>query len=979
MGLGSQIARPPVKKRLALHRDRRIQLPPRLESSLPGIDFCPVFRHGSGVSLTRHFHGWTTPALPAAVEILTQDWRGAGPLDLRGCLIVVPTRHAGRRLRAELARTAAARGTAVLAGSIVTPEHLVPTPPEAADDALVLALLAKRLVAQRDQLGALFPAMDVAWDFPFALGLAAQLQDVRRQLAEADRAPADLLPLVPDEERARWTAIAQLEKGLLQDVARLGRKDPLAARREAARRPPDAPCARVLALFVPDFSALAIRRLQAAAQSSSVEIHVLAPESEADRFDDWGRPLPDRWENEPLPLAERQIHVFEQAPDETDALAAMLAEAEQAGRALAVCTPDPGNAQALARRLQIDGRTLFLPNGIPLTQTAPGRLLAAWLALRRRRDYAAAAAFLRHPDAQDWLDVRLGCDDAREWLSQLDRCQAEHLPTTFDDLRRFALQRTGRDGARPSTKSSCNENRATGGTTSVSSAESQRDHAYSVLAGALDELERHFADPLSVFLADLYDARRPADGAPPDPLFAEAGQGLADLVRATEESARALKLEPDETLDLLQAALARESVFPKPTAAREAIGWLETQWETAPATLLADMREGIVPETRLGDAFLPDALRARAGLASNRDGLARDLFLARTLLESRPAGGVRFLYSRRAANQEPQLPSRLLLACPDAELPARVEFLFDRPALRPARPAAPPRPVLTVRPPVCRPEWIPTSLSATAFKAYLACPFRFYLAHVLNMRAEDDGARELDPMGFGNLAHEALSLLKKHPTLDDEGALQGLLLAELERLAKNRYGAHPPLAVLVQLDSLRQRLRAAAGVHAATVRAGWRIVAAEEKYEAELDGLLVKARIDRIDRHADGRIRILDYKTTDSGAPPAETHYRPRNREWIDLQLPLYRHLYAQLHPGIAISVGYFNLPKAAADTAIHELNFAGKNGEDLYPSALEAARAVVAAIRAGTFWPPNEMPPDRDDFALLFAGNPPLIAEPAP
>ncbi len=930
MGLGSQIARPPVKKAFR----------PR-----PGIDFCPVFRHGSGVTILRHFHGWTTPALPAAVEILTRGWTGKGPLDLRGALVVVPTRHAGRRLRAELARAAAARGTAALAGAIVTPEHLVPAPPEAADDALVLALLAKRLVAQRDQLGALFPAQDLEWDFPFALGLAAQLQDVRRQLAEADRAAIDLLPLVPDEERARWTAIAQLEKGLLQDIARLGRKDPLAARREAARQPPETSCTRVIALFVPDFSALAIRRLQALSATCPVDLHVLAPESEADRFDDWGRPRPERWENEPLPLDERRIHVFEQAPDETDALAAMVAEAEHAGRALTVCTPDPVNAQALARRLQIDGRALFLPNGVPLAQTAPGRLLAAWLALRRRRDYAAAAAFLRHPDAQDWLGIRLGRDDARELLSQLDRCQAEHLPTTFDELRRFA---------RP-------------------------DPEHSLLANALNELERGFTEPLSAFLADLYDARRPADGAPPDPLFAEATQGLADLVRATEASARALRLEPDETLELLQAALARESVFPRPTAAREAIGWLETQWETAPATLLADMREGIVPETRLGDAFLPDALRARAGLASNRDGLARDLFLARALLESRPAGGVRFLYSRRAANQEPQLPSRLLLACPDAELPARVEFLFDRPALRAPRPAAPPRPVLTIRPPVCRPEWIPASLSATAFKAYLACPFRFYLGHVLGMRAEDDGARELDPMGFGNLAHDALSLLKKHPALDDEGALQGLLLGELDRLANVRYGAHPPLAVLVQLDSLRQRLRAAAGVHAATVRAGWRIVAAEEKFEAELDGMLVKARIDRIDRHLEsGAIRILDYKTTDSGATPAETHYRPRNREWIDLQLPLYRHVYEQFHPGAAVSVGYFNLPKAAAETAIHELDFAGKNGEDLYPSALAAARAVVAAIRAGTFWPPADLPPDRDDFALLFAGKPPLIAEPA-
>ena len=234
-------------------------------------------------------------SLVVAVEILTRGWTGQGPLDLRGCLIVVPTRHAGRRLRAELARTAAVHGTAVLSGSIVTPEHLVPLPPEATDDSLVLALLAKRLLAQRDKLPALFPATDVAWDFPFALGVAAQLQDVRRQLAEADRAAGDLLPLVPDEERARWAAIDQLEKGLLQDIARLGRKDPLAARRETARRPADAAgISRVVALFVPDFSALAIRRLQALPATCAVDLHILAPESEAGRFDDWGRPLPDR-------------------------------------------------------------------------------------------------------------------------------------------------------------------------------------------------------------------------------------------------------------------------------------------------------------------------------------------------------------------------------------------------------------------------------------------------------------------------------------------------------------------------------------------------------------------------------------------------------------------------------------------------------------------------------------------------------------
>ena len=71
------------------------------------IDFYGSFRQGSGVSISRHFHDWKTPVLRAAVGVVA-GLAGAGRR-MRSCLIVVPTRHAGRRLRAELARTVAAR------------------------------------------------------------------------------------------------------------------------------------------------------------------------------------------------------------------------------------------------------------------------------------------------------------------------------------------------------------------------------------------------------------------------------------------------------------------------------------------------------------------------------------------------------------------------------------------------------------------------------------------------------------------------------------------------------------------------------------------------------------------------------------------------------------------------------------------------------------------------------------------------------
>jgi hypothetical protein len=58
----------------------------------------------------------------------------------------------------------------------------------------------------------------------------------------------------------------------------------------------------------------------------------------------------------------------------------------------------------------------------------PGRLLAAWLALRAgatSRGRRLSAGIRR----QDWLGIRLGRDDARELLSQSSRCGGTR-PTT---------------------------------------------------------------------------------------------------------------------------------------------------------------------------------------------------------------------------------------------------------------------------------------------------------------------------------------------------------------------------------------------------------------------------------------------------------------------------------------------------------------------------------------------------------------------
>ena len=143
-----------------------------------------------------------------------------------------------------------------------------------------------------------------------------------------------------------------------------------------------------------------------------------------------------------------------------------------------------------------------------------------------------------------------------------------------------------------------------------------------------------------------------------------------------------------------------------------------------------------------------------------------------------------------------------------------------------------------------------------------------------------------------------------------------------------------------------------------------------------------RGKIDRIDRHPDGRVRVLDYKTSDSPVNPLEAHLdaisksqpppppwacvvvNGKERTWSDLQLPLYR-LALAVEFGSAVTCGYFNLPKAAGETAV---SFWEDYTPELQVSAESCAQEIAKRVAAGEFWPPKELPERYDeDWATLF------------
>ncbi|MCJ7627510.1 MAG: PD-(D/E)XK nuclease family protein, partial [Longimicrobiales bacterium] len=384
-------------------------------------------------------------------------------------------------------------------------------------------------------------------------------------------------------------------------------------------------------------------------------------------------------------------------------------------------------------------------------------------------------------------------------------------------------------------------------------------------------------------------------------LIRDAAEALHQLPPALDERCSA-----HEALRILLGEL-RDGRIPAEaeTAAVEMVGWLELQLDDAPVVLLTGVSDPFLPESVNADPFLPNALRSRLGLEDNRARYARDAYRLTTLVKSTEARVI--IAGRRTAAGDPLRPSRLLLTGTDEELAGRILVLTGAdPAADGRRPKLPTDPVrgagsrfrLPPEPHIHLPE-IPRPLPVTAFRAILEDPYLWALQRILGLEEPRYDLQELDPMGFGTLAHEILEQFARSPEArsPDPAAIRRRLDTILTRRAERLFGPSPLPTVPLQVEQLRTRLRAFAEWQSGWVEEGWEIFCSEARTPAggipfDVDGVPVflSGRIDRIDRNrTTGAWTVFDFKTGEGGADPAST--RGRDGAWKDLQLPLYRHL----------------------------------------------------------------------------------------
>ncbi|MGH7201442.1 MAG: PD-(D/E)XK nuclease family protein, partial [Planctomycetaceae bacterium] len=681
---------------------------------------------------------------------------------------------------------------------------------------------------------------------------------------------------------------------------------------------------------------------------------VFAPPELADRFDEHGCLQAEAWQDTELPLTTEQIDVVDGPGDQADAVVQALAsfDGRYAAEDVTIGVPDRRVLPYLEQRLEECELPVRAGEGTPVRQLDPCQFLDAVAEYLEGRRFRAFADLVRHPAVERWLRGR-GVEG--DWLSALDRFHAACLPTRLPD-----------DG------------RSLGRLEAVHA-------AMTVLLRPLEHDARPlgaWAEPIRNLLVEVYgqrdyDQTDEADRqtiAACDKIHAalKTVSGLDRRVMPNLTGGAAIRL-------LLQGVSGASVPPPADRAAIELLGWLELPLDDAPALIVTSFNEGFLPAARNADLFLPNELRRSLGMEDNDRRYARDAYATSVLAASRRE--LRFIVARRTAEGEPMVPSRLLFASDDEELPERT-LRFFRPVrtdathiLLPRRlepgndvtklAPAPPRD-LPVRPPPL------LSMRVTEFRDYLACPYRYYLRHRLGLAGLDDSAVELDPAGFGSLLHGVLNRFgadRSAAGLTDAREITAALDHLLGGLAEETYGDSALPAVRIQIEMVRRRLHAFAAWQAVHRAEGWRIAeteinVADAPFTVISEPMPLRGRIDRIDvNERDGRWILYDYKTGDSGEPPEKTHRK--KQQWVDLQLPLYRHLVKAEPLKIAerVEVGYILLPKEIDKTGAVLAEW----DETVLADADATAARVIESIREEVFWPPADPPPAFfDDFAAI-------------
>ena len=374
--------------------------------------------------------------------------------------------------------------------------------------------------------------------------------------------------------------------------------------------------------------------------------------------------------------------------------------------------------------------------------------------------------------------------------------------------------------------------------------------------------------------------------------------------------------------------LTASSVVPftgMPLEGLQIMGLLETRGLDFENIVILSMNERIFPRHRSVNSFIPNYIRRAYGMSTIEQQEAIVAFnFYRLLNRSRH---VTFIYDSSAQKLGSTEPSRYLAQLEKiyhVEM-EHVEMTVEPHTSNPIAIQAPnQKGVLRDR--YTRPDG--QYLSASAINKYINCPLMFYLHYVQRLSDDNELSDFMDKGTFGNIIHDTLNECY-HPRTNEDGPhtftadeIDFFIKRHLDKVIERNIKRHYLHVPEDQLTTDTRPLRGDALMLVDTIKSYVRFVLDYDKalapftvLECEVQHNVPALHVgdevfnftykpDRVDKLADGTVRIVDYKTgsdvttfsSAEGLPELFDGTRAKRRKAV-LQLFLYCYAYLTEHP----------------------------------------------------------------------------------
>ena len=551
--------------------------------------------------------------------------------------------------------------------------------------------------------------------------------------------------------------------------------------------------------------------------------------------------------------------------EEAAAIALLLRGAlEQPDARAALITPDRTLATRVAAELRRFGIIANDSAGIPLANTPPAaflRLLA--LACAEQLAPVPLLALLKHPLAAAGLTPA----DCRARARDLERaCLRGPRPRPGIEGLTSALQ-----------------------TTMTAPLADLLRRLDTILGPLLDLEDPAPPDAALTALITAAEALAATDQDPgADRLWSgDAGDTLATHLASLLAALPAIPPQPADSLPglldaLLQGTAVRGGSVPEHP--RLFIwGLLEARLQTVDLAILGGLTETVWPPATDPGPWMSRQMRHTIGLPSPEERIgaaAADFVMAAC------SGAQAILSAPRRRDGAPAVPARWLARLDaltqGAGTQGANQHLPTHPAVAWARALDLPNHPTRIQPPKPRPPLAlrPRRLAITDIETWLRDPYAIYARHILRLRRLDPLDQAAEPADYGMVVHDGMNrFLRDVGAAWPDNAAQRLRDAMDQAIASA--GLRPVLfawwrprlrriADWVVEEEVRRRATSPPAAILAECSGTWRLDAPAGPFE-------IRGRADRIERRADGRLVILDYKT---GTPPTsrEVHkgYAPQ-------------------------------------------------------------------------------------------------------